>query len=257
MHESVSRRRASPLYVGIFVLVGSLLFFLVSPARHALPAVGAPTPLSFGSRALGQAATMEWALYMTRSHLPRSATASFWHDIALPVQHLDQQQVVPMVVEIPRGTVAKMEINKERAWNPIVQDTKAGRLREYPMPSVVHYGAVPRTFEHPSERDDFTGLLGDGDPVDIVDLSGLPAAPGQVVWVRVVGALAMEDDGAADWKIIAVRADDRRLAGITGASGEAGNSSPARADGMFLPNPTYYAVPCRPCAHHASSQWSS
>lgn len=111
-----------------------------------------------------------------------------------------------------------MEINKELPWNPIKQDVKKGMLRVYPAPSVLHYGAIPRTYEHPTERDDLTGLLGDGDPLDIVDLSELPAAVGDVYWVRILGALAMEDDGATDWKIIAMRLDDPRADAITGAA---------------------------------------
>lgn len=98
-----------------------------------------------------------------------------------------------------------------------MQDVKAGQLRYYPMASVLHYGAVPRTYEHPHEKDDLTGLSGDGDPVDIVDVSDLPSRPGEVVWVKVLGALAMEDDGAADWKIVGIRLSDPRAALISGA----------------------------------------
>jgi inorganic pyrophosphatase len=110
-----------------------------------------------------------------------------------------------------------MEINKERPWNPITQDVKDGKLRYYPTPSVLHYGAIPRTYEHPKEQDDLTTLVGDGDPVDIVDVSDLPAEPGQVYWVRILGALAMEDDNAADWKIVAIRLTDPRAKYISGA----------------------------------------
>lgn len=141
---------------------------------------------------------------------------SFWHDVELSIQHLDRNRIVPMVVEIPKGTKAKMEINKERPWNPIAQDVKKGKLREYPFPSVVHYGAIPRTYEHPKEIDDLTGLIGDGDPVDIVDVSDLPAVTGEIYWVKVLGALAMEDEGAADWKVVAIRLDDPRAHLING-----------------------------------------
>lgn len=34
-----------------------------------------------------------------------------------------------MVVEIPRWTNAKMEISKTESFNPILQDTKKGKLR--------------------------------------------------------------------------------------------------------------------------------
>jgi inorganic pyrophosphatase len=84
------------------------------------------------------------------------------------------------------------------------------------MPSVLHYGAVPRSYSHPRARDALTGLRGDGDTLDVVDVSALPATPGEVYWVKVLGALAMEDGGAADWKIVAIRASDPRARGLSG-----------------------------------------
>lgn len=101
-----------------------------------------------------------------------------------------------------------MEINKKAPWNPIKQDVKDGKLRDYPMPSVVHYGAIPQTYEHPAEEDDLTGLTGDGDPIDIVDISDGAARTGDVYTVKVLGALAMIDDDAADWKIISINTAD-------------------------------------------------
>lgn len=109
-----------------------------------------------------------------------------------------------------------MEINKEVPWNPIKQDVKNGALRDYPMVSVVHYGASPRTYEHPGEKDEVTGLDGDGDPVDVLDISEMPVRSGEVYPVKVLGALAMEDDNAADWKIITIRADDPAAKQING-----------------------------------------
>ena len=38
-------------------------------------------------------------------------------------------QTVNMIVEIPRFTRAKFEINREAALNPIRQDVKEGKLR--------------------------------------------------------------------------------------------------------------------------------
>jgi inorganic pyrophosphatase len=56
-----------------------------------------------------------------------------------------------MIVEIPRWTNAKMEINKKELLNPISQDIKNDRLRfvdnifpykGYPW----NYGAIPQTW---------------------------------------------------------------------------------------------------------------
>ena len=53
-----------------------------------------------------------------------------------------------------------------------------------------------------------TGLLGDGDPVDVCEISSGAQRTGAVYSVKVIGALAMVDDGEMDWKLLAVRADD-------------------------------------------------
>lgn len=130
-----------------------------------------------------------------------------WHDIPL---RTDRTNVFNFVCEIPRGATAKMEINKETESNPIIQDVKKGKPRYYHDPSLVNYGAIPQTWEDTTETDEWTGLLGDGDPVDVVDISSKVAEFGEVYPVKVLGALAMADGGEADWKIVVIRADDRR-----------------------------------------------
>lgn len=145
--------------------------------------------------------------------------------------------------------------------NPIVQDVKGGRLREYPLQLSVTYGALPQTYEHPDPEasDAFTGLAGDGDPIDAVDISssarvrrapprgnsgsggadatggdegeegargwGLPQPrTGDVYPVRVIGAVAMVDGGEADWKVVTVRGDDPLLGRVTGERGAQGGT---------------------------------
>jgi inorganic pyrophosphatase len=98
-----------------------------------------------------------------------------------------------------------MEITKELAWNPIKQDTKAGKLRHYPTPSLVNYGAMPQTWEDPAHKDADTGLEGDNDPLDVIDVGSTKCNPGEVYPVRAVGLLALVDDGEMDWKVVVVR----------------------------------------------------
>lgn len=134
--------------------------------------------------------------------------ASYWHDIPLHAEHLDRTHVVPLVIEIPVGRLEKMEINKATAYNPIVQDVKNGKLRNYPFANAAHYGALPQTYEHPGMHDALTHLDGDGDPVDALDISDAPAAIGDVVPLKVLGAIGMIDDGEIDYKIIGIRTTD-------------------------------------------------
>lgn len=139
---------------------------------------------------------------------------------------------VVCVVEIPQGSLAKLEMDKELPYNPIVQDVykkKPGQPMRYllyePENGVpFHYGFVPRTFEDPSEVHQSTGCGGDADPLDVVLLdpkrlmkhpesASLRLSPrgdvatqeylrGSVWRCRVLGVLPMIDDGETDWKVI-------------------------------------------------------
>lgn len=178
--------------------------------------------------------------------------ASFWHSpvqLAMDKDHA-RDRLATFVCEIPAGTVAKYETHKGAALNPILQDVQAGALREYPLPLGVTYGALTQTYECPDAAtpDAFTGLAGDGDPLDALDISSVPpaaAAPGDepggagaaalhppatgdVYPVRVIGALAMNDGGEADWKIITVRTDDPLLGAVAGEEGGGGGGGRAR-----------------------------
>lgn len=174
---------------------------------------------------------------------PGGARISAWHDIPLQERGADASvfnfvcaarrargtgaqfhcrilTIFPLIpsrasCEIPRGARAKMEIDTDAPHNPIIQDkTKAGAPRSYGLESLVNYGALAQTYENPAHKDEWTGLLGDGDPVDVCEIGGgAPRATGSVYAVKVIGALAMVDDGEMDWKLLAVRADDALAAG--------------------------------------------
>jgi inorganic pyrophosphatase len=159
--------------------------------------------LRLGHRALSTAA------FPAPLHFRASGgRVSAWHDIPL-VEASAAAGVYNFVCEIPRGARAKMEISTDDAHNPIIQDkTKAGAPRSYGLDSLVNYGALPQTYEDPAHKDTWTGLLGDGDPIDVCDISSTPRPTGSVYSVKVIGALAMIDDGEMDWKVLAVRTDD-------------------------------------------------
>lgn len=69
------------------------------------------------------------------------------HDI--PLYADEANKIVNMVVEIPRWTNAKMEINLKETLNPIKQDVKKGKLRYvancFPHHGYIwNYGALPQ-----------------------------------------------------------------------------------------------------------------
>ena len=68
--------------------------------------------------------TPDYANYATTSH---GKVVSYFHDIALDLNK--ETKEANIVIEIPRWTNAKFEINTKLAGNPIVQDTKNGKVR--------------------------------------------------------------------------------------------------------------------------------
>lgn len=152
----------------------------------------------------GAEGTLDYRLYYTAA----GADVSPWHDIPL---FTGQANVVNYVNEIPKGTDAKMEIATDEASTPIKQDVKKGALRFYKYSkSLVNYGALPQTWEDPADIIPETGLGGDGDPLDCIDISPTVMPRGAVYPVKVLGTLALLDEGETDWKILAVNAADEK-----------------------------------------------
>ncbi|MEJ7604013.1 MAG: inorganic diphosphatase [Kofleriaceae bacterium] len=109
------------------------------------------------------------------------------HDIEVPP---DIAAFLPAVIEIPRGSRLKYEVDKP-----------TGLLRlDRVLYSAVHYpanyGFIPRTHAD------------DGDPLDILVLMQEPVEPLTIVRARPLGGLRMVDDKGGDDKIIAVCVDD-------------------------------------------------
>ena len=97
-----------------------------------------------------------------------------------------------MIVEIPRWTNAKMEINLKTKMNPILQDVNGdGTVRFtgncFPFKGYIwNYGALPQTWENPDIQDPLTGLIGDGDPVDVIEIGNGIYPTGSVIQVYIL-----------------------------------------------------------------------
>jgi len=128
-----------------------------------------------------------------------------WHDIPL---HTGEDGVYNALFEIPKNTKPKMEVAVKEPMNPIAQDMKKGKLREYHGPIFWNYGMFPQTWENPDEVHPEMKCAGDNDPVDVVEIGSEALAQGAVEPVKVLGVLAMIDDGEVDWKVIAIRKGD-------------------------------------------------
>lgn len=125
----------------------------------------------------------------------------------------DSEVLFNMVVEVPRWSNAKMEIATKEPLNPIKQDVKKGKLRYvaniFPHKGYIwNYGAIPQTWEDPNHKDAETKCCGDNDPIDVCEIGTQVCSPGQVIQVKVLGILAMIDEGEMDWKVIAINVKD-------------------------------------------------
>jgi len=63
-----------------------------------------------------------------------------------------------------------MEVSTKEANNPIAQDIKKGKLRDYHGPIFWNYGCLPQTWEDPNILHPELKFKGDNDPVDVVEI---------------------------------------------------------------------------------------
>ncbi|KAM7154660.1 inorganic pyrophosphatase 2, mitochondrial isoform 3-T3 [Molossus nigricans] len=134
-----------------------------------------------------------------------------FHDIPLKVD--SKENLFNMIVEVPRWTNAKMEIATEEPLNPIKQDIKDGKLRYvaniFPHKGYIwNYGALPQTWEDPHRKDKSTDCCGDDDPIDVCEIGSKVLSCGEVIHVKILGVLALIDEGETDWKLIAINVND-------------------------------------------------
>lgn len=140
-----------------------------------------------------------------------SKIISPFHDISIYQDKGDS--IITVFNEIPRFENAKLEMNKKERFNPIMQDIKKNQVRfvsnvfpfkGYPW----NYGAIPQTWENPKVKDGFTGEFGDNDPIDIIEIGKKRKKIGEVYKAKILGGLALIDDGECDWKIVVIDTED-------------------------------------------------
>jgi inorganic pyrophosphatase len=98
--------------------------------------------------------------------------------------------LVEMVVEIPRGSRNKYEMDKETGR--IYLDRMLFTATRYPA----DYGFIPETYAD------------DDDPLDALALVSEPTFPGCYITMKPVGLFVMEDQGREDLKILGVPVGD-------------------------------------------------
>ena len=71
-----------------------------------------------------------------------------------------------------------------------------------------NYGAFPQTWEDPQVKHPETGANGDNDPLDVCEIGEALGYVGQVKQVKVLGIMALLDEGETDWKVLVVDVND-------------------------------------------------
>jgi inorganic pyrophosphatase len=110
-----------------------------------------------------------------------------WHKVPAGAE---APQFVNAIIEIPKNTRAKYELDKETGL--LKMDRVIYSAMHYPA----NYGFIPQTY------------CDDKDPLDIVVLSQIEVVPLCLIEAKVIGVMRMLDGGELDDKIIAVARDD-------------------------------------------------
>jgi inorganic pyrophosphatase len=110
-----------------------------------------------------------------------------WHETAIGQ---NPPEFVNGLIEIPKGSRAKYEVDKESGL--IKLDRVIYASMYYPL----NYGFIPQTMGE------------DHDPLDIVVLTQVSVVPLCLIPSKVIGVMQMVDRGEADDKIIAVAEQD-------------------------------------------------
>ncbi|XP_062234351.1 inorganic pyrophosphatase 2, mitochondrial [Platichthys flesus] len=168
--------------------------------------------MSFSIEERGRPNTQDHRVFFKNSE---GEYISPFHDI--PIYANEAEDIFHAVVEVPRWTNAKMEIATKDPLNPLKQDLKKGNLRYvanvFPHKGYIwNYGAIPQTWEDPNHKDGDTGCCGDNDPIDICDIGNKVCTQGEIIKVKVLGTLALIDEGETDWKVIVINTEDPEAA---------------------------------------------
>lgn len=110
-----------------------------------------------------------------------------WHEVS-PGE--DIPNIVNAIIEIPKGSKAKYEIDKDSGL------LKLDRVLFSSVMYPANYGFIPQTY------------CDDHDPLDILVICSVDVYPMSIIEAQVIGVMHMVDNGEQDDKIIAVAKND-------------------------------------------------
>lgn len=120
-----------------------------------------------------------------------------WHDVTYGE---DAPKIVTGIIEIPKGSKAKYELDKESGM------LKLDRVLFSSIHYPANYGFIPQTY------------CDDKDPLDILVICSIDVQPMCLIDAKVIGVMQMIDNNEEDDKIIAVAANDMSVKHINDIS---------------------------------------
>ena len=102
-----------------------------------------------------------------------------------------QNGILNVVVEIPMGSMMKIEWDRKRAAFTL------DRVEPAIFAKPCNYGFIPQTLDE------------DGDELDVLLVTEEPILTGVWLEAKIIGVMNFEDDNEMDHKIVVVPADDR------------------------------------------------
>nr|WP_089318195.1 inorganic diphosphatase [Pontibacter ummariensis] len=120
-----------------------------------------------------------------------------WHSVSFGEE---APQVVSAIIEIPKGSKAKYELDKESGM------LKLDRVLFSSIHYPANYGFIPQTY------------CDDKDPLDILVICSIDVQPMCLIDAKVIGVMQMVDNNEEDDKIIAVANNDMSVRHINDIS---------------------------------------
>ena len=142
--------------------------------------------------------TIDYRVYLIDSQTNKKISP--WHSISFNTQNLFHY-----INEIPFNTTAKFEISTTENLNPIKQDINKKDKSYSKIP--FNQGVLSINYS--------TKLVGDSDPIDCIEISHFSTKlsdqathqslkTGDVLRIKILGCLALIDEGETDWKLIVI-----------------------------------------------------
>ncbi len=169
-----------------------------------------------------------------------SVDVSLWHGADLCRDK--DCNTLNMVLETPSGSNAKMKVQLGVDGNPISQEKdESGEMGTYDYQSTAttangglffNLGILPQTYLDKNDcgfnadglklnPSDEGAVCNDGKPIQVIEIPSAPLQPNSITGIKILGSLSMfEDNSRKSFKIIATRADNTNINGISDVSAD-------------------------------------